>query len=108
MSDFVVIGGGVMGLLLSRHLLQAGASVSLLEAGQCGREASWAGGGIVSPLYPWRYVPAVTALASQAQRLFPALCDELLAETGIDSEYRQTGLLMVDAQDAEQASRWAQ
>ncbi|HSC75876.1 MAG TPA: glycine oxidase ThiO [Pseudomonadales bacterium] len=108
MSDFVVIGGGVIGLLLSRHLLQADASVTLLEAGQCGREASWAGGGIVSPLYPWRYVPAVTALASQAQRLFPALCNELLAETGIDAEYRQTGLLMLDAPDATQALQWAQ
>lgn len=97
-----------MGLLLSRHLLQAGASVTLLEAGQCGREASWAGGGIVSPLYPWRYVPAVTALAAQAQRLFPALCEALLAETGIDPEYRQTGLLMLDASDAEQAMDWAQ
>lgn len=107
MSDFVVIGGGVMGLLLSRHLLQAGASVTLLEAGQCGREASWAGGGIVSPLYPWRYLPPVTALASQAQRLFPALCSELLAETGIDPEYNTTGLLMLDAPDAEQALQWA-
>lgn len=108
MSDFVVIGGGVIGLMLSRHLLQAGASVTLLEAGQCGREASWAGGGIVSPLYPWRYAPAVTALASQAQRLFPALCEELLAETGIDAEYRQTGLLMLDADDAPLALQWAQ
>src|SRR6478735_1499533 len=108
MSDFVVIGGGVMGLLLSRHLVQAGASVTLLEAGQCGREASWAGGGIVSPLYPWRYVPAVTALASQAQRLFPVLCNELLAETGIDAEYRQSGLLMLDATDGQQAIDWAQ
>lgn len=108
MSDFVVIGGGVMGLMLSRHLLQAGASVTLLEAGQCGREASWAGGGIVSPLYPWRYAQAVTALASQAQRLFPALCEELLAETGIDAEYRQTGLLMLDADDAPLALQWAQ
>jgi glycine oxidase len=108
MSDFVVIGGGVMGLLLSRHLLQAGASVTLLEAGQCGREASWAGGGIVSPLYPWRYLPAVTALASQAQRLFPALCNELLSETGIDPEYNPTGLLMLDAPDAAQALHWAQ
>jgi glycine oxidase len=108
MSDFVVIGGGVIGLLLSRYLLQAGASVTLLEAGQCGREASWAGGGIVSPLYPWRYVPAVTALASQAQHLFPALCRELLAETGIDAEYRQTGLLMLDAPDTALALQWAQ
>lgn len=108
MSDFIVIGGGVIGLMLSRQLLQAGASVTLLEAGQCGREASWAGGGIVSPLYPWRYNQAVTALASQAQRLFPQLCEQLLAETGIDPEYEQTGLLMLDAADEAEALQWAQ
>lgn len=107
MSDFLVIGGGVMGLMLSRHLLQQGATVTLLEAGQCGREASWAGGGIVSPLYPWRYSPAVTALAARAQQLFPALCRALLAETGIDPEYEQTGLLMLDAPDEDEALAWA-
>jgi glycine oxidase len=107
MSDFIVIGGGVMGLMVTRHLLHSGASVTLLEAGQCGREASWAGGGIVSPLYPWRYDPAVTALSSQALKLFPSLCDELLQETGIDPEFRQTGLLMLDAADVSEAKRWA-
>lgn len=96
-----------MGLLLSRQLLQAGASVTLLEAGQCGNEASWAGGGIVSPLYPWRYPDAVTALASSAQSAFPALCDALHAETGIDPQYRQTGLLLLDAPDASAAFAWA-
>ena len=106
-ADFIVIGGGVMGLMLSRHLLQAGASVTLLEAGQCGREASWAGGGIVSPLYPWRYAPAVTALSEQAKQLFPALCEALLDETGIDPEYTRTGLLMVDAPDRDAAVTWA-
>jgi glycine oxidase len=32
----------------------------------------------------------------------------LLIETGIDAEYRQTGLLMLDAHDARQAREWAQ
>jgi glycine oxidase len=46
-------------------------------------------------LYPWRYSPAVTALATLAQAFYPALINE----TGIDPKYEQTGLLMLDAGD---------
>ncbi|HEY9135684.1 MAG TPA: FAD-dependent oxidoreductase, partial [Pseudomonadales bacterium] len=54
MSDIVVIGAGIMGLLTARELVQQGAEVTVLDKGKVGAEASWAGGGIVSPLYPWR------------------------------------------------------
>lgn len=107
MTDFLVIGAGVSGLLLTRELLQAGASVCVVERSEAGREASWAGGGIVSPLYPWRYLDAVTALANYAQDAYPALADELAAETGIDPQLRQSGLMMLDAGDHDQALQWA-
>lgn len=103
----VVIGGGINGLLTTRELTASGVEVVLLEQGECGREASWAGGGIVSPLYPWRYPPAVTALAAWAQQAYPALADELLAETGIDAELERCGLLFLDAPDARDACAWA-
>ena len=41
-------------MMSARLLAQAGISVALMERGELGREASWAGGGILSPLYPWR------------------------------------------------------
>lgn len=107
MKDFLIVGGGVIGLLTARELADGGASVIVLDRGQCGKEASWAGGGIVSPLYPWRYSAAVTALAQEAQRRYPALVQSLFAETGIDAELENTGLLMLDAGDAEQALTWA-
>lgn len=107
MSDFLLVGGGVIGLLLARELSAAGASVTIIERGECGKEASWAGGGIVSPLYPWRYTPAVTALASSAQKEYPALAKRLLEETGIDPEWERTGLLMLDAEDSNAALAWA-
>lgn len=108
MSDFLIVGGGVIGLFMAKELASAGASVSLVEKGECGREASWAGGGIVSPLYPWRYDKAVTALAKEAQRCYPEIVQSLLSETGIDAELEQTGLLMLDADDASQALEWSQ
>ncbi|MCH7817321.1 MAG: glycine oxidase ThiO [Proteobacteria bacterium] len=107
MSDFLIVGGGINGLLLARKLAAADADVVLLDQGRCGKEASWAGGGIISPLYPWRYQSAVTALASWAQEFYPQLVAELVEETGIDPELRRSGLLMLAAEDAAAARRWA-
>lgn len=107
MSDFTIVGGGINGLLLARELADSGASICLLDQGYFGQEASWAGGGIISPLYPWRYKPAITALASWAQDFYPQLSHRLLEETGIDPELQQSGLLMLAAEDSEQALAWA-
>jgi len=105
--DFLVIGGGVIGMLTARELAAAGASVTVVERGLCGGEASWAGGGIVSPLYPWRYEDPVTALASRAQAAYPTLITALKRETGIDSEFECSGLVMLDAGDEARALDWA-
>lgn len=107
MSDYVIVGGGIIGMLLAKELNKAGAEITLIERTICGKEASWAGGGIVSPLYPWRYSPAVTALASWAQSLYPTLCAELHEKTGIDPELEKSGLLMLDAGDEDMALAWA-
>jgi len=107
LSDFLICGGGVSGMLVARGLSQQGARVQLVERGSCGHEASWAGGGIVSPLYPWRYSEPVTALANRAQDAYPALAQALADETGIDPELTECGLLMLDAQDHAEALAWA-
>ncbi|CAD5109029.1 Glycine oxidase [Pseudomonas carbonaria] len=72
-----------------------------------GQESSWAGGGIVSPLYPWRYSPAVTALAHWSQDFYPQLGEQLLAETGVDPEVHVTGLYWLDLDDEAEALAWA-
>ena len=61
-TDVVVIGGGVIGLATAHELLRLGARVTILERSYCGKESSWAGGGILSPLLPWDYHDSVTQL----------------------------------------------
>ncbi|MCW4149756.1 glycine oxidase ThiO [Halomonas sp. 18H] len=107
MSDFLVVGGGVIGMLTTLQLADAGHSVTLVERGQCGREASWAGGGIVSPLYPWRYTTPISRLSAWSEGRYPELALRLLEETGVDPEYRQKGLLYLRVEDAEAALAWA-
>ena len=106
MPDFIVIGGGLIGMLTARELLSAGHSVTLLEQGLPGHEASWAGGGIISPLYPWRYPNSVNHLASWSQQHYPDLAQQLEQESGIDPEYNRNGLLMLQPDDLGEALHW--
>jgi len=102
----VIVGAGVMGMMQARDLALKGISVVLLEKGLCGGEASWAGGGIISPLYPWRYSGAVTALAQWSQAYYPNLIQTLEAESDIDPEITRHGLLMLEVSDKADAIAW--
>lgn len=106
-QQVVIVGGGVIGLLTAYNLASEGQAVTLLERGGLGQEASWAGGGIVSPLYPWRYSQAVTALAHWSQDFYPQLAQRLFAATGVDPEVHTTGLYWLDLDDEAQALAWA-
>lgn len=103
----VIVGGGALGLLSAYQLALAGLEVTLLEVGEVGREASWAGGGIVSPLYPWRYSSAVSALAHWSQDFYPRFGEQLRIDSGVDPEVHVTGLYWLDLEDEEQALQWA-
>ena len=106
--DTLVIGGGIIGLLTARELALAGQSVTVLERNpRAGLESSWAGGGILSPLYPWRYPDAVTDLSVIGHLEYPKLAAELLEATGIDPEYLRSGHLILDTEEQSQATSWA-
>ena len=107
-ADALLIGGGVNGGLSALMLAASGMEVVVLERGLLGGESSWAGGGIVSPLYPWRYSVAVTALAHWSQGFYPGLGERLLASTGVDPEVYVTGLYWLDLPDEAEALAWAE
>jgi glycine oxidase len=102
----IIIGGGIIGLFTARRLHQAGYSVEIFEKASCGRAASWAGGGILSPLYPWRAPKAVWQMAAESLRVYPGIAQELAEKTGIDPQWNPCGMLAVNASDADAAVRW--
>ena len=104
MPDCLIIGGGIIGLLSARLLNEAGLDVQIIDKGEPGRESSWAGGGILSPLYPWRYSDPINRLAAWSQQRYPALLQSLLNETGIDPELEPSGMLFLD--QAEDYQDW--
>jgi len=104
--DYLIVGGGVIGLSSALELARRGASVTVLERGEVGHESSWAGGGILSPLLPWDYPSAVTDLTQLSCRLFPEWVGRIAEISGIDPEYRLSGLRVMPPFDAERAVQW--
>jgi glycine oxidase len=101
--DCLVIGGGVIGLTTAWKLAQQGFSVRVCDQSTPGREASWAGAGILPPGHPGPMSstalaavssPAsdpLTQLTSATCALWPKLSAELLEITGLDNEFHRCG-----------------
>jgi glycine oxidase len=90
-ADVVVVGGGVIGLTTAYYLARAGADVVLLDRGDLGQEASWAGAGILPPSNPEAASTPFDRLRAISLAQFPALSRELADATGIDNGYWQCG-----------------
>ena len=94
-----IIGAGVSGLLSALELVEHGCTVSIFDQAQAGQAASWAGGGILSPMYPWRYAEAVNTLAQYGKTEYQRYNAKISAQTGIDFEIHDTGMLIFDEED---------
>jgi len=104
--DITFVGGGITGLLCARLFAQSGAKVTIVDKNKIGQESSWAGGGILLPLYPWRQVEAISQLVIPSIKVYPELDQKLKEATDIDPEYIVSGLLMNSLHDLDQAYAW--
>ncbi|MFV2066707.1 MAG: glycine oxidase ThiO [Pirellulales bacterium] len=87
----MVVGGGVIGLSVAYELSGAGLHVRLIDRGTPGREASWAGAGILPPHHALPQDAATEKLATASCRLHPHWARQLRDETGIDNGFRKCG-----------------
>ncbi|MBI4463186.1 MAG: glycine oxidase ThiO [Acidobacteria bacterium] len=93
--DAVVIGGGIIGCTLARQLAGQGMKVAVVEKGTPGQEASWAAAGMLSPSAEAEKGSPLFELSRASLRLYGPLAAELLAETGLDCQYRTEGTLLL-------------
>ena len=111
-KKIIVVGGGIVGCLTALALRDRACQVTLVErnvvAAQTSGESSWAGAGILFPLLPWLYKDAVNQLAMAGANLYPALCERLLNETGVDPEYTQSGMQILPDFDEKAAIDWCE
>ncbi|MCC1496551.1 FAD-dependent oxidoreductase [Alcanivorax sp. 1008] len=108
MSRVVVVGAGVAGLLSALELSDRGWQVSLLDAGPARPSASWAGGGILSPLFPWRYPSSLLPLTGNVRRDYATWQQRIIQAGGRDPELLGGGMVvLVDGAEQRQASDWA-
>lgn len=99
--DVAIVGGGIVGAALAWRLAKDGLAVTLLEKGEIGREASWAAGGILTPVHLADYPPPLAALCDAGAALYPGLVRELRELSTSDPEYRVTGFLILERNDEE-------
>lgn len=87
--DVLIVGGGVIGLTTAWHLAADGVRVAVVEAAAFGRQASWAGAGILPAGGPAD--APYERLRALASRLFPPLSRDLLQATGVHNGYHVCG-----------------
>lgn len=105
--DFIIIGGGIIGMTTARELAVRGANVALIEKGELGKEASWAAGGILSSMRPWTENPASAELSEHGKMHYPQYINSLLDETGVDPEHVKSGLIIIEAKHIADINHWA-
>jgi glycine oxidase len=89
--DCVLIGGGVIGLSLAYELARTGMRICVLERGEPGREASWAGAGILPPGADSPDATPMERLIAEGSRRHAVWAQRLREVTGIDNGYQRCG-----------------
>ncbi len=90
-SDVVIVGGGVIGLSVAYYCAGAGLRVTVLERGSLGREASWAGAGIIPAGRGATARSPYAKLLGTSSEMWPQISAELREQTGIDNGFVRSG-----------------
>lgn len=102
-TDYLILGGGAIGLSLASHLSYQGASVTVLDAGVPG-PASPAAAGMLAPLAEASGPGPFLDLALDSLHRYPAFITALRDAGGSDLHVQGPGMLRVARTDAEESA----
>ena len=105
--DYIVIGGGVIGMTTSREIAARGATVAVIDRKNVGNEASKVAGGILSSMRPWDENPDSNKLSEESKKNYPDFVSNLEEETGINVELIKSGLIIINKEHSDSTKKWA-
>lgn len=91
--DAAIAGGGLIGASIALELARAGLQVGLFDRQAPGKEASWAGAGILSPAPENAAMVALVPLAKASMALYPEFVRKVEEISGQRAGYRPKGTL---------------
>jgi glycine oxidase len=112
-SDVVVIGGGIIGLAVAYSLGRARISVTLVERGAVGREASWAAAGYLSFQSSSNRPGPRLDLTRTSCLMYDSWVEELAEFAPADTGFLRSGLLELclnaaEVHEAQERVAWQQ
>ena len=102
--DLLLCGGGVIGLSIALQCARKGWSVIVVDSGDIGKGASWAGAGILPAGASLPALDPIEQLRALSHQLHAEWSTILKQETGIDNEYRNSGGIYLARTNAERAT----
>lgn len=97
-TDVITIGAGVIGCSIAFELTKQKIKVTVIEAGEVGKEASWASAGIISAphiIHLEGNVSSLIELGKQSYKMYPQFIKELKENTKINPECVKSGMIHV-------------
>jgi glycine oxidase len=92
--DIIIVGAGIIGLSLALELRERGASVTVMDRGLPGHEASSAAAGMLAAADP-ETPAALRDFALESARMYPEFVGRLEALSGSNVDFRSQGTIIL-------------
>src|ERR1700760_3089350 len=97
----IIAGAGIIGLSCAWELARCRIPVTVFDAGGAGREASWAGAGMLAPGGEMEEPSPLTAMALRSLAMYPEFVAGLREASGLAIDYQRCGAVEIALNEQE-------